>query len=101
MSVERALSVPNYIIYSSQEDAKESGREESRDREENEDSKLPLSTIEPCVICQSRPKNGCILHGRTGHLMACFTCAKKLKKRNKPCPVCRQPIQMIVLTYFS
>uniref|UniRef100_A0A8C5KNX8 E3 ubiquitin-protein ligase Mdm2 n=1 Tax=Jaculus jaculus TaxID=51337 RepID=A0A8C5KNX8_JACJA len=25
----------------------------------------------------------------------------KLKKRNKPCPVCRQPIQMIVLTYFN
>ncbi|XP_038612208.1 E3 ubiquitin-protein ligase Mdm2 [Tachyglossus aculeatus] len=94
-------STSNSVICSSQEDAKESGREESRDREENEDSKLPLSTIEPCVICQSRPKNGCILHGRTGHLMACFTCAKKLKKRNKPCPVCRQPIQMIVLTYFS
>nr|AFM80528.1 HDM2 transcript variant MYO-4 [Homo sapiens] len=34
------------------------------------------------------------------YIMACFTCAKKLKKRNKPCPVCRQPIQMIVLTYF-
>uniref|UniRef100_A0A4W2EHH7 RING-type domain-containing protein n=1 Tax=Bos indicus x Bos taurus TaxID=30522 RepID=A0A4W2EHH7_BOBOX len=55
-----------------------------------------------CVssLCQGRPKNGCIVHGKTGHLMACFTCAKKLKKRNKPCPVCRQPIQMIVLTYF-
>uniref|UniRef100_A0A8C6EJ59 MDM2 n=1 Tax=Microcebus murinus TaxID=30608 RepID=A0A8C6EJ59_MICMU len=24
----------------------------------------------------------------------------KSKERNKPCPVCRQPIQMIVLTYF-
>uniref|UniRef100_A0A8C6VNC2 MDM2 proto-onco n=1 Tax=Naja naja TaxID=35670 RepID=A0A8C6VNC2_NAJNA len=23
-----------------------------------------------------------------------------LKKRNKPCPVCRQPIEMIILTYF-
>nr|5MNJ_C Chain C, E3 ubiquitin-protein ligase Mdm2 [Homo sapiens]5MNJ_G Chain G, E3 ubiquitin-protein ligase Mdm2 [Homo sapiens] len=63
-------------------------------------SSLPLNAIEPCVICQGRPKNGCIVHGKTGHLMACFTCAKKLKKRNKPCPVCRQPIQMIVLTYF-
>ncbi|MGH0151096.1 UNVERIFIED_CONTAM: hypothetical protein FKN15_057860 [Acipenser sinensis] len=62
---------------------------------------LPQSSVEPCVICQSRPKNGCIVHGRTGHLMACYTCAKKLKKRNKLCPVCRQPIQMVVLTYFS
>ncbi|EAW97203.1 Mdm2, transformed 3T3 cell double minute 2, p53 binding protein (mouse), isoform CRA_c [Homo sapiens] len=75
-------------------------REETQDKEESVESSLPLNAIEPCVICQGRPKNGCIVHGKTGHLMACFTCAKKLKKRNKPCPVCRQPIQMIVLTYF-
>ncbi|PNI30035.1 MDM2 isoform 25 [Pan troglodytes] len=74
--------------------------EETQDKEESMESSLPLNAIEPCVICQGRPKNGCIVHGKTGHLMACFTCAKKLKKRNKPCPVCRQPIQMIVLTYF-
>ncbi|KAL0195840.1 hypothetical protein M9458_009412, partial [Cirrhinus mrigala] len=48
---------------------------------------LPATCLEPCVICQSRPKNGCIVHGRTGHLMACYTCAKKLKNRNKLCPV--------------
>ncbi|KAG3278500.1 MDM2 [Ictidomys tridecemlineatus] len=53
---------------------------------------FPLNVIEPCVICRGEPKNGCIVHGKTGHLMSCFTCAKKLKKRNKPCPVCRQPI---------
>uniref|UniRef100_A0A8C9BF72 E3 ubiquitin-protein ligase Mdm2 n=1 Tax=Phocoena sinus TaxID=42100 RepID=A0A8C9BF72_PHOSS len=74
--------------------------EETQDKEESVESSFPLNAIEPCVICQGRPKNGCIVHGKTGHLMACFTCAKKLKKRNKPCPVCRQPIQMIVLTYF-
>lgn len=62
---------------------------------------LPTSCLEPCVICQSRPKNGCIVHGRTGHLMACYTCAKKLKNRNKLCPVCREPIQSVVLTYLS
>lgn len=62
---------------------------------------LPTSCLEPCVICQSRPKNGCIVHGRTGHLMACYTCAKKLKNRNKLCPVCREPIQSVVLTYVS
>ncbi|XP_073507869.1 E3 ubiquitin-protein ligase Mdm2 isoform X3 [Phyllobates terribilis] len=82
----------------------ESGSQEEYregEQEENSEQSLPLSSVEPCVICQTRPKNGCIVHGRTGHLMACFTCAKKLKRRNKPCPVCRQPIQMIVLTYFS
>uniref|UniRef100_A0A452E857 E3 ubiquitin-protein ligase Mdm2 n=1 Tax=Capra hircus TaxID=9925 RepID=A0A452E857_CAPHI len=75
-------------------------QEETQDKEESMESSFPFNATEPCVICQSQPKNGCIVDGKTGHLMACFTCAKKLKKRNKPCPVCRQPIQMIVLTYF-
>uniref|UniRef100_A0A2K6FIF0 E3 ubiquitin-protein ligase Mdm2 n=1 Tax=Propithecus coquereli TaxID=379532 RepID=A0A2K6FIF0_PROCO len=86
--------------YTMKEDFLEFEREETQDKEESMESSFPLNAIEPCVICQGRPKNGCIVHGKTGHLMACFTCAKKLKKRNKPCPVCRQPIQMIVLTYF-
>ncbi|RVE56507.1 hypothetical protein OJAV_G00221910 [Oryzias javanicus] len=63
--------------------------------------RLPESCLDPCLICQSRPKNGCIVHGRTGHLMSCYVCARKLKKRNKLCPVCRMPIQSVVLTYLS
>ncbi|CAK6980404.1 E3 ubiquitin-protein ligase Mdm2 [Scomber scombrus] len=63
--------------------------------------RLPDSCLDPCLICQSRPKNGCIVHGRTGHLMSCYVCARKLKKRNKLCPVCRLPIQSVVLTYLS
>ncbi|KAK2859111.1 hypothetical protein Q5P01_003731 [Channa striata] len=63
--------------------------------------RLPESCLDPCLICQSRPKNGCIVHGRTGHLMSCYVCARKLKKRNKLCPVCRLPIQSVVLTYLS
>uniref|UniRef100_H3DPY2 Uncharacterized protein n=1 Tax=Tetraodon nigroviridis TaxID=99883 RepID=H3DPY2_TETNG len=55
--------------------------------------RLPESRLDPCLICQSRPKNGCIVHGRTGHLTSCYVCARKLKKRNKMCPVCRMPIQ--------
>ncbi|XP_075065614.1 E3 ubiquitin-protein ligase Mdm2 isoform X2 [Mixophyes fleayi] len=90
-------STSGSIASCSQEEYRESEQEQAHE----ENAGLPLSSVEPCVICQTRPKNGCIVHGRTGHLMACFTCAKKLKKRNKPCPVCRQPIQMIVLTYFS
>lgn len=90
-------STSSSLLCSSQEEPE---KEPSQDQASS-DSFLPPSSVEPCVICQSRPKNGCIVHGRTGHLMACFTCAKKLKKRNKPCPVCRQPIEMVVLTYFS
>ncbi|KAJ6651399.1 hypothetical protein lerEdw1_020972 [Lerista edwardsae] len=89
-------STSSSLLCSSQEEPE---KEPTLDQASS-DSYLPLSSVEPCVICQSRPKNGCIVHGRTGHLMSCFTCAKKLKKRNKPCPVCRQPIEMIVLTYF-
>ncbi|KAM9772559.1 E3 ubiquitin-protein ligase Mdm2 isoform 2-T3 [Syngnathus typhle] len=65
------------------------------------DMRLPDSCLEPCLICQSRPKNGCIIHGKTGHLMLCYVCARKLKKRNKLCPVCRLPIQAVVLTYLG
>ncbi|XP_077450452.1 E3 ubiquitin-protein ligase Mdm2 isoform X2 [Stigmatopora argus] len=65
------------------------------------DMRLPESCLEPCLICQSHPKNGCIVHGKTGHLMSCYACARKLKKRNKLCPMCRQPIQAVVLTYFG
>lgn len=63
--------------------------------------RLPESCLDPCLICQSRPKNGCIVHGRTGHLISCYVCARKLKKRNKLCPVCRMPIQSVILTYLS
>ncbi|GCB60390.1 E3 ubiquitin-protein ligase Mdm2 [Scyliorhinus torazame] len=73
---------------------------ENADKGEKGESNT-LGPLEACVICQARPKNGCIVHGRTGHLLACYTCAKKLKKRNKPCPLCREPIQLVVLTYFS
>ncbi|XP_062989952.1 E3 ubiquitin-protein ligase Mdm2 [Elgaria multicarinata webbii] len=93
-------STSSSLLCSSQEECRESGKEETEVKEESLESSLPLSSVEPCVICQTRPKNGCIIHGRTGHLMSCFPCAKKLKKRNKPCPVCRQPIEMIILTYF-
>uniref|UniRef100_A0A3Q3VYW2 RING-type domain-containing protein n=1 Tax=Mola mola TaxID=94237 RepID=A0A3Q3VYW2_MOLML len=63
--------------------------------------RLPESCLDPCLICQSQPKNGCIVHGRTGHLISCYICARKLKKRNKLCPVCRLPIQSVIFTYLS
>ncbi|XP_007423461.1 E3 ubiquitin-protein ligase Mdm2 [Python bivittatus] len=93
-------STSSSVHCSSQEDYKESEKEDTDDKEERLEPGQPVSSVEPCVICQTRPKNGCIVHGRTGHLMSCFICAKKLKKRNKPCPVCRQPIEVILLTYF-
>uniref|UniRef100_A0A7M4DUP2 Uncharacterized protein n=1 Tax=Crocodylus porosus TaxID=8502 RepID=A0A7M4DUP2_CROPO len=58
---------------------------ELREKEETESSK------EPCAICQNR----------TSHVMFYMHVKTKKKKQNKPCPVCRQPIEMIVLTYFG
>ncbi|XP_026200509.1 E3 ubiquitin-protein ligase Mdm2-like [Anabas testudineus] len=66
----------------------------------SEEWRLPELCLDPCLICQSRPKNGCIVHGRTGHLISCYVCARKLKKRNKLCPACRLPIQCVILTYL-
>ncbi|KAM3587710.1 uncharacterized protein V6R79_012520 [Siganus canaliculatus] len=71
------------------------------ERSSSAEWRLPESCLDPCLICQSRPKNGCIVHGRTGHLISCYVCARKLKKRNKLCPVCRMPIQSVILTYLS
>ncbi|XP_042323555.1 E3 ubiquitin-protein ligase Mdm2 isoform X2 [Sceloporus undulatus] len=94
-------STSSSMLCSSQEDAKHFEKEDTEDKGKSPESILSRSDVDPCIICQTHPKNGCIIHGRTGHIVSCFTCAKKLKKRNKPCPVCRQPIEMVVLTYFS
>ncbi|CAD7679114.1 unnamed protein product [Nyctereutes procyonoides] len=47
-------------------------------------SSFLLNITKPCVVSQGEPKNSYIAHGKTGHLVACFMCAKKLKKRNRP-----------------
>uniref|UniRef100_A0A8C8RAV2 DM2 domain-containing protein n=1 Tax=Pelusios castaneus TaxID=367368 RepID=A0A8C8RAV2_9SAUR len=93
-------STPGSIYYSSQEACKELEEKRGRQQKGRYGTQPTLSSTEPRVMCQSRPKNGCIVHGQTGHLMSCFTCAWKLKKRNKACPVCRETIQMMLLTYF-
>ncbi|XP_014665042.1 PREDICTED: E3 ubiquitin-protein ligase Mdm2-like [Priapulus caudatus] len=53
----------------------------------------------PCLICLSRPKNASIIHGHTGHQVACYKCAKKLRRRGRPCPVCRRPIQKVIKNF--
>ncbi|KAM8977240.1 protein Mdm4 [Pelodytes ibericus] len=62
-------------------------------------SSRPL--LDPCQVCQKRPRNGNVVHGRTAHMVACFTCARSLQKKHKGCPVCQKPIQMVVKTYVA
>ncbi|XP_053310335.1 protein Mdm4 [Spea bombifrons] len=63
------------------------------------ESSRPL--LQPCQLCQRRPRNGNVVHGRTAHMVACFTCARSLQKTRKGCPVCQKPIQMVVKTYVA
>ncbi|XP_041051325.1 protein Mdm4 isoform X2 [Carcharodon carcharias] len=55
----------------------------------------------PCLVCGIRPRTGNIIHGKTGHLVACYACAKMLHKRKLPCPVCVQPINTVIRTFIG
>lgn len=58
-----------------------------------------LSTADVCVICFSKPKEASIIHGKTGHQVCCYKCAKRLRRRGKPCPVCRRPIRAVIRNF--
>ncbi|XP_038236294.1 protein Mdm4 isoform X1 [Dermochelys coriacea] len=57
--------------------------------------------LNPCLLCQKRPRDGNIVHGRSAHLVACFKCAKMLKKGRLPCPVCKKQIQMVIRIFMG
>ena len=48
-----------------------------------------------CTLCLSRPKDACLIHGRTSHQLCCYSCAKRLYKKRQGCPVCRRKIEKI------
>ncbi|XP_034022833.1 protein Mdm4 isoform X2 [Thalassophryne amazonica] len=56
----------------------------------------PEALLEPCKLCQVRPRNGNIIHGRTAHLLTCFPCARRLHKFKAPCPGCGKVIQKVI-----
>ncbi|CAG5128330.1 unnamed protein product, partial [Candidula unifasciata] len=60
---------------------------------------LPLSKEESCVVCLTRRKTASIVHGKTGHQACCYHCATRLKRRRKPCPICRRPIQKVIRNF--
>ncbi|XP_068015813.1 protein Mdm4 isoform X2 [Melanerpes formicivorus] len=74
------------------------GEEEEEGIESLESIKKLLS---PCFLCQHRPRDGNIVHGRTAHLVACFRCAKMLKRRRSPCPVCRKEIELVIRIFMG
>ncbi|KFW76679.1 Protein Mdm4 [Manacus vitellinus] len=74
---------------------------ESKKEEEIESLESIKTLLSPCYLCQLRPRDGNIVHGRTAHLVACFRCAKMLKKRRSPCPVCRKEIEMVIRIFMG
>ncbi|XP_078500764.1 protein Mdm4 isoform X2 [Lissotriton helveticus] len=78
--------------------------QKSEEQQKEEELALLESTksiLEPCLLCQRKPRNGNIIHGRTAHLVACFLCAKTLQRGGQPCPVCQKQIQMVVKTFIA
>ncbi|XP_041835746.1 protein Mdm4 isoform X1 [Melanotaenia boesemani] len=60
----------------------------------------PEALLEPCKLCRVRPRNGNIIHGRTGHLLTCFPCARRLHKFQAPCPGCGKIIQKVIKIFI-
>merc|ERR1719308_253708 len=49
-----------------------------------------------CMFCCQRPKDASLIHGRLGHQVCCYPCAKKLWKKQARCPVCRRKVDRII-----
>ncbi|NWR89230.1 MDM4 protein, partial [Furnarius figulus] len=74
---------------------------ECKKDEEIESLESIKTLLNPCFLCQHRPRDGNIVHGRTAHLVACFRCARMLKKKRSPCPVCRKEIKMVIRIFMG
>uniref|UniRef100_A0A8C3YK40 MDM4 regulator of p53 n=1 Tax=Catagonus wagneri TaxID=51154 RepID=A0A8C3YK40_9CETA len=72
--------------------------EQRTDTENMEDCQ---NLLKPCSLCEKRPRDGNIIHGRTGHLVTCFHCARKLKKAGASCPICKKEIQLVIKVFIA
>lgn len=54
-----------------------------------------------CLICLSEERTATIVHGETGHVACCLTCARVLKARGDSCPVCREPIDTVIQHFWA
>ena len=54
-----------------------------------------------CVICLCDERTATIIHGETGHIVCCLLCARILKARGDPCPVCRLPIDSVIQHFWA
>ncbi|EDL20437.1 mCG1033159 [Mus musculus] len=59
------------------------------------------NVLKPCSLCEKRPRDGNIIHGKTSHLTTCFHCARRLKKSGASCPVCNKEIQLVIKVFIA
>ncbi|XP_055454206.1 protein Mdm4 isoform X5 [Psammomys obesus] len=57
--------------------------------------------LKPCSVCEKRPRDGNIIHGKTGHMTTCFHCARRLKKSGASCPACKKEIQLVIKVFIA
>ena len=52
-----------------------------------------------CVICLDKPKDATIVHGATGHVCCCTSCALERQRKGYRCPICRAAIDRVIKQY--
>ncbi|KAF6075194.1 MDM4 regulator of p53 [Phyllostomus discolor] len=57
--------------------------------------------LKPCSVCEKRPRDGNIIHGKTSHLVTCFPCARRLKKAGASCPICKKAIHLVIRVFIA
>lgn len=54
-----------------------------------------------CCVCMASPRNASLVHGETAHICCCIDCARALKARGNPCPICNDPIDAVLRNFVS
>ncbi|XP_060847153.1 LOW QUALITY PROTEIN: E3 ubiquitin-protein ligase Mdm2-like [Rhopalosiphum padi] len=63
---------------------------ENKSNEDNGQNKDNL-----CIICCLNQRNGIINHGKIGHIVTCYSCAKHLWSTSNTCPLCNVKIKCV------
>ena len=57
---------------------------------------LDSAASQLCLLCCHRTKNASLVHGRIGHQVCCYPCAKRLWRKRADCPVCRRKVERVI-----
>jgi len=49
-----------------------------------------------CMFCLVRPRDTTFIHGRLGHQVCCYPCAKKHWKTSPSCPICKRKVEKFI-----